>query len=218
MALAKLKEKQKRQYTIEEYLEMERASLERHEYIDGEIFLMAGESDNHGIVSLNLSGELYIKLKGKNCQGRVKDAKIKSGGFYLDTKSKKGMFSYPDLVVICGEVEYHDKHTDVILNPKVIIEVLSESTETFDRNDKFTRFQMFNPTLTDYILVSQDRPQVEHFIRQDDGSWKQFKFIGLDKNFTIDSIECTLQLAEIYDRIKFSKKTLEFLEQIANIK
>src|SRR6201999_889033 len=107
-----------------------------------------------------------------------------------------GMFSYPDLVVICSEVEYHDKKKDVILNPKVIIEVLSESTEKFDRNDKFTRYQMFNSTLTDYILVSQDKPQVEHFIRQDDGSWKQFKFIGLDRNFIIDSIECTLHLSE----------------------
>ncbi|NJM54486.1 MAG: Uma2 family endonuclease [Blastocatellia bacterium] len=90
------------------------------------------------------------------------------------TKSKKGVFSYPDLVVVCGKVEYHDKNKDIILNPKAIIEVLSDSIEVFDRNNKFTRYKLFNPTLTDYILVSQDKPQVEHFIRQDDGSWKVF--------------------------------------------
>jgi len=146
MALPKLKEKKKRQYTVDEYLEMERKSHERHEYIDGEIFLMSGESDNHGIISVNLTVEIASQLKGRNCQARVKDAKIKSRGFYLDTKSKKGMFSYPDLVVICGEVEYHDRKKDIILNPKVILEVLSDSTEKFDRNDKFTRYQMFNPT------------------------------------------------------------------------
>lgn len=218
MPLPKLKEKKKRKHSIEEYLKMERASDERHEYIDGEIFLMSGESDHHGIVSVNLTSEIHQQLKGRNCQARVKDAKIKSGGFSLETKSKKGMFSYPDLVVICGEVEYHDDKKDIILNPKVIIEVLSDSTEKFDRNDKFVRYRMFNPTLTDYILVSQDRPQVEHFIRQDDGSWKQFTFIGLDKIFTVDSIECTLHLSEIYDRIEFSEEVHKFLEEIANIK
>jgi Uma2 family endonuclease len=218
MAIPKLKEKKTRKYTIEEYLEMERESIERHEFIDGEVFLMSGESDNHGIISMNLSGLMFLNLRNKNCQGRVKDAKIKSGGFSLNTKSKKGMFSYPDLVVICGKVEYQDEKKDIILNPKIIIEVLSDSTEKFDRNDKFVRYRMFNETLTDYILVSQDRPQVEHFIRQDDGSWKNFTFIGLDKTFTIDSVECTLNLSEIYDRVEFSQEALDFLEEIANIK
>ncbi len=89
------------------------------------------------------------------------------------------MFSYPDLVVICSEPEYHDKHKDIVLNPQVIIEILSESTENFDRTSKFTRYRMFNPTLSDYILVSQDKPLVEHFIRQTDDSWKVFIYYGL---------------------------------------
>ncbi len=218
MALAKLKEKKAHRYTVGDYLKMERAADERHEFIDGEIFQMAGESDKHGDVSVNLIGELRSQLKGKDCRVRAKDAKIKSGGFAQKVgQSTKGMFSYPDLVVICGEVQYHDKHRDIILNPKVIIEVLSDSTEIFDRSKKFTRYQMFNPSLTDYVLVSQDNPQVEHFIRQDDNSWKIFYYIGLDKVFTIDSIECELKLSEIYDRITFSEETHQFLEEIANI-
>jgi Uma2 family endonuclease len=219
MPIAKLKIKEKKLYTIAEYLEMERESLERHEFIDGEIFLMAGESNDHGIISVNLTSEIHRQLKGKDCQARVKDAKIKSGGFTQKAgQSTKGRFSYPDLVVICGEVELYDKKKDIILNPKVIIEVLSESTEIFDRNDKFTRYKMFNETLTDYILVSQDKPQIEHFIRQDDNSWKVYTYIGLDKICRIESIECELKLSEVYDRIKFSKKTLNFLEEIENIK
>lgn len=217
MALAKLKKRTNRKFTVDEYLHLERAADERHEYIDGEIVQMAGESDNHGIVSANLSGEFYLQLKGKDCQARVKDAKIKSGGFALKIgESKKGMFSYPDLVVVCGQVEYHDEHKDIILNPKVIVEVLSESTEVFDRNDKFTRYLMFNPTLTDYVLVSQDKPIVEHFIRQADESWKLFIHIGLEETLSVESIECKLKLTEIYDRIEFSREALDFIEEINN--
>ncbi len=217
MALAKLKERTKRKFTVDEYLQLERAADERHEYIDGEIVQMAGESDAHGITSANLSGEFYVQLKGKNCQQRIKDAKIKTGGFARRIgESKKGMFLYPDLVVICGKVEHHDEYRDIILNPTVVVEVLSESTEVFDRNDKFQRYRMFNPTLTDYVLVSQDKPMVEHFIRQTDESWKLFIYFGLDKIFKIDSIDCELKLTEIYDRIVFSKEALDFIEEINN--
>ena len=219
MALPKLKAKQEKLYTVDQYLEMERETLERHEYIDGEIFLMAGESDEHGDISVNLIIELGNQLKGKDCRVRTKDAKVKSGGFTQKAgQSMKGMFSYPDLVIVCGEVKYHDKKKDIILNPKVIIEVLSDSTGNFDRGDKFTRLRMFNETLTDYLLVSQDKPQIEHFVRQEDNNWKIFTYIGLDKVCPIESIECELKLAEVYDRIKFSKKTLSFLKEIENIK
>ncbi len=148
MGLAKLKEEIRREYTVEEYLEMERAAFERSEYINGEIFAMAGESNNHGIVTVNLTSEIHQQLKGKDCQLRAKDTKIASNILpETKTSSMKGMFSYPDMVIICGEPEYHDEHKDIILNPKVIIEVLSESTELFDRNTKFIRYSKFNPTL-----------------------------------------------------------------------
>lgn len=214
MAIPKLKKD--KTYTVEEYLKFERASEERHAYFDGEILLMAGESDKHGEISVNLTGELRTQLKGKKCRVRSKDAKIQTGGFKLNTKSKKGVFSYPDLLVVCGEIEYHDKHQDIILNPKVIIEVLSDSTELFDRSVKFTRYKMFNPILNDYILVSQDKPMVEHFIRQEDKSWKVFTYLGLEEVFNIDSIECELKMSEIYDRVKFSKDVLGMIDEIKN--
>ena len=97
----------------------------------------------------------------------------------------KGMFSYPDLVVICGEALYHDDRRDIVLNPAVIIEVLSEATELFDRGEKFRRYQLWNPTLTDYILVSQFAPIIEHFARQADGSWSLHIFEGLEERVTI---------------------------------
>lgn len=208
MALAKLKEKLPKIYTVEEYLSIDRNSIERYEYLDGEIYLMAGESVRHGDISVNLIREISLALKGKDCRVLAKDTKTKSGGFGKIGQTRKGMFSYPDLVVLCGEPEFQDKHLDIILNPKVIIEVLSESTELFDRTDKFLRYRMFNETLSDYILVSQDKPQVEHYIRQDDNSWKLFTYFGLDKEFFIESIECRLKLSEIYDRVKFTKKEL----------
>ncbi len=217
MTLAKLKEKKSQTYSVEEYLELDRSSDERYEFVDGQIYLMAGESGNHGDISVNLAAELRFQLKGKDCRVRAKDTKVKSGSFAQKPNQKtKGMFSYPDLVVICGEPEYHDKHKDIVLNPQVIIEILSESTENFDRTSKFTRYRMFNLTLSDYILVSQDKPMVEHFIRQTDDSWKIFIYIGLNEILKIDSIECRIKLAEIYDRIKFSRQTLAELADIIN--
>jgi Uma2 family endonuclease len=207
------------QHTVEKYLELDRASEERYEFVDGQIFLMAGESGRHGDISVNLTAELRFQLRGKDCRVRSKDTKIKSGGFVQKKgNSTKGMFSYPDLVVICGEPEYHDKFKDIVLNPKVIIEVLSDSTEVFDRNNKFTRYRMFNPTLTDYILVSQDKPIIEHFVRQEDDNWKLYSRIGLDEIFKIESVECELKLSDIYDRVEFSEESLELIKEIAKIK
>ncbi|MGL6094879.1 MAG: Uma2 family endonuclease, partial [Fimbriiglobus sp.] len=149
--------------TVEEYLAMERTSEIKHNYLDGNVFpvygpvAMAGESGAHADISFNLSGLIYSQLRGTPCRGRMKDTKVRSGkpGPW-NPRSTVGMFSYPDVVVICGEVEYHDDHRDVITNPSVIIEVLSPSTELFDRKEKFARYRSWNPTLTDYVLVSQD--------------------------------------------------------------
>lgn len=214
MALAKLKEKLSRIYTVEEYLSIDRESVERYEFLDGEIFLMAGESVRHGDISVNLIGELRNQLKGKDCRVLAKDTKTKSGGFVRMSQSRKGMFSYPDLVIICGEPEFQDDHRDIVLNPTIIIEVLSDSTELFDRTDKFIRYRMFNETLTDYILVSQNQPLVEHYVRQDDNSWKLFEHFGLDQILVIESIDSRIKLSEIYDRVKFTKKELALFKEI----
>ena len=113
-----------------------------------------------------MAHSLVMQLKGTPCRALSKDTKIRSGPFPRLQNSTKGLYSYPDVVVVCGEPEYQDAHADVILNPAVIFEVLSSSTEAFDRGAKFTRYQAWNETLADYLLVSQDQPQIEHFSRQ----------------------------------------------------
>jgi len=156
-------------YTVEQYLNYEREADERSEFIDGEIYAMAGESGAHGDISMNLATLLGSQLRGTNCRGRIKDTKVRSGA--LKEHFGRGMISYPDLVVICGEPQYHDKHQDIVLNPTVIIEVLSDSTAEFDRGVKFMRYRNFNPTLSDYILVWQDELHIEHYTRQAGGDW-----------------------------------------------
>ncbi len=217
MAVAKLVAKKSKLMTVSEYLAFERGAFERSEFIDGEVHLMAGESGAHADISVNLTGMLYTQLKGKNCRARSKETKVKTGAPSpkAAANSMKGMFSYPDILVVCGEPKYHDRHKDIVLNPKVVIEVLSKSTEKFNREGKFTRYRMFNDTLSDYILVAQDKPMIERFVRQDDNTWKLYTYIGMDAICAIDSIECTLPLSEIYDRVEFSKEGLAFLKEIA---
>jgi Uma2 family endonuclease len=195
-------------YTIEEYLAMEREAEERHEYLDGHIFLMSGESDAHGDISAYLAGLLHSQLRGTPCRMRIKDTIVRCGPTPR-SGSRKGLFSYPDFVVICGERQYHDKHTDVVLKPTVIIEILSASTERFDRGEKFLRYQEWSPTLSDYMLVSQTRPAIEHFIRQADGSWSYHLYSGLEQSFFIKSINCELRLADVYERVEFPPEETE---------
>jgi Uma2 family endonuclease len=198
--------KPKPMYTVDEYLVLERGSLERHEYLDGQIFAMAGESGEHGDITVNIVITLGSQLKGKPCRARTKDTKVRSGPIPQRPQSNTGMYSYPDVLVVCDEPEYHDAFTDVILNPTVIAEVLSPATEAFDRGEKFARYQTWNPTLTDYLLVSQDQPQIEHFSKRPDGKWSFQRYTGLDSSVTLESIQCTMQLADVYDRIAFPQK------------
>lgn len=219
MPAAKVKEKVANKMTVAEYLERERKAFERSEYIDGEIYQMAGESGAHADISINLIALFHAQLKGKDCRVRAKETKVKSGGASAKSpNSTKGMFSYPDLLIVCGDVKYHDKHKDIVLNPKVVIEVLSRSTEIFDRNQKFSRYRMFNDTLTDYILVSQDEPKIEHYVRQKDNSWVLYTFFGLNEVCSLPSIGCKLPLSDVYDRVQFSKEALKFLKEIADKK
>jgi len=190
---------------VDEYLARERAAEERHVYLDGEIFAMAGESLAHGDISANSIASLVIQLKGKPCRALTKDTKVRSGPTPMAGRGTRGLFSYPDIVVVCGEPEYHDAHRDVILNPAVIVEALSPATEAFDRGEKFTRYQTWNPTLSDYLLVLQDRPQIEHYHRQPDGGWSYHRHAGLEACVVIESIQCTLKLADVYDRIVFRR-------------
>lgn len=189
--------------TVDAYLALERAAPERHGYLDGMIFATAGESPAHADISANLIAQIVAQLKGSPCRARTKATKVRSGQVSLSGHGTTGLFSYPDVVVLCGEPEYHDAHRDIVLNPTAIFEVLSPATEAFDRGEKFTRLQIYNPTLTDYVLVSQDRPQIEHYHRQPDGEWTYRLHLGREATITLPSIGCALQLADVFDRIVF---------------
>lgn len=191
-----------RHYTIAEYLEFERAAEERHEYVDGEIQLMAGESPWHSVIKANLIVEVGMQLKGTGCLVFSPNMKIRSGE-QLAPHSVKGLFSYADLSVVCGAPHFHDDFGDVLLNPKVIFEVLSPSTESFDRGEKFQRYRTYNESLTDYVLVWQTRPMIEHFQRQPHGQWLMSEAIGLAAELHLASIACRLRLAEIYALVTF---------------
>ncbi len=194
---------QKTVYSPEEYLEFERKAETRHEFFDGEIYpldgtisSMAGESLSHSQICINLAGEVRAKLKGKSCQALSPNMKVRAEG--------KGMFAYPDLTIVCGKPIFHDRQRDVLLNPKVIIEVLSPSTEHYDQTKKFFRYRKELPSLTDYVLIYQDAPFIEHHEKQADGRWTHNAADGIDDVLRIVSIEIELSLREIYDRVEFN--------------
>ena len=200
-------------YTVEEYLTWERESEERHEYLDGEIYAMAGESEQHGDICVNLVRELSLQLRGGPCRVWTKDVKIRSGPIPTRRRNTKGLYSYPDIVVVCGERQYQDEHRDVLLNPTVVIEVLSKSTEAFDRGEKFRRYRTFVPTLTDYVLVSQSLPSIEHYRGQPNNEWVLSSVSELDGSLHLASIGSTLRLSEVYDRVTFPVESSESAEE-----
>lgn len=193
MGLAKVKSETL--YTPEDYLAFEREAKTRHEFFDGEIYAMAGESLSHSRVCVNLSGEVRNKLKGKPCEALSPNMKVRT--------SSASLFAYPDLTVVCGEPQFHDTKKDVLINPQAIFEVLSPSTETYDRTTKFQKYRLGNSTLTDYFLISQDKPFVEHFMKQADGNWLYRSYSELDETVKIETLDCELSLREIYDRVEF---------------
>jgi Uma2 family endonuclease len=195
--------KLKPRFTVDQYLAIERASTDRHVYLDGEIYAMAGESPAHGDISANLVVKLGSQIEDGPCRIRTKDTKVRSGPTLTAGQTSGCLFSYPDAVVICDEPEYLDTHGDVLSNPTAIAEVLSPSTEAFDRGEKWARYQEWNPSLKDYLLVSQDKPQIEQFSKQPDGKWSYERHVGLDAVVHISSIRCVLKLTDVYKRIVF---------------
>lgn len=174
--------------TEEEYLAFERASEERHEYIDGEIFAMCGASRQHGAISLGIGSELRFALRGRQCQVLNGEVRI-----YIPRSRR---YVYPDATVVCGRAEFKDKEFDNLLNPRVIVEVLSPSTEDYDRDDKFTHYKTI-PSLAHYVLASQDEKLVEVFTRQEDGSWTSVQCRAGDK-ITLPAIECEIEVDQVY--------------------
>lgn len=153
---------------------------------------------NYSIIDANLFGILVPQLRGKGCIAFSPNTKVRT--------DPQDLFSYPDLAIVCGEPIYHDKRRDVLLNPKVIFEVLSSSTEKYVRDEKFRRYRENIPSMTDYILVLQSTPKIEHFAKQDNGEWvKVDEATGLENEIYISSIDCHILLGEVYDNIAFQE-------------
>jgi Uma2 family endonuclease len=191
-------------YTEDQYLSIERESEDRHEYLDGHIYVMASESPEHGSICTNLTAEIALQLKRTPCRVFSKGMRVRSGSMPRSRHSQKSLYSYPDLVIVCGEMQFLDENRDTLTNPKVIICVLAPSTEAFDRGEKFRRYRTFNPSLTDYLVVAQDRPLIEHFALREDGQWVIAASVTeLSGSVHIASINCTLLLEEVYDRVEF---------------
>jgi Uma2 family endonuclease len=197
-------------FTQAEYLAFERASTTRHEYIDGVIYAlddwdgpqaMAGESEAHGQISVNLVMHLGLHLRGGPCQAFTKDMKVRFGPYRAH--SREGFYAYPDIVVVCGERQYHDHAKDVLVNPTVLLEVLSPSTEGFDRGEKFQGYRSYLPTLSAYLLVSQEAPHIDVYAREREDTWHLHSVNGLDASLRIAALDWTVPMADIYERVVF---------------
>jgi Uma2 family endonuclease len=186
--------------TPEEYLALERQAETKSEYFRGEVFAMAGASFAHTSISFNLLVSLAPQLKRGLCTARSSDLRVnvRATNFY----------AYPDIVVVCGQPQFEDRQRDTLVNPTVIFEILSHSTEGYDRGEKFAQYRMFE-SLTDYVLVSQYRPSAEHFTRQPDESWLLKAYAGLEAVLSIPSIGCELPLADIYDQVEWPEEEVK---------
>ena len=186
----------KTKLTPEEYLELERNSEERHEFLDGEIFALAGADRNHNIIVRNLDDELNQKLKDKKCEAYAGNLRVFAPG-------GSEFYAYPDLVVVCGEPQFQDDVPDTLLNPILIVEVLSETTEAYDRGRKFKHYRGIY-SLEEYILVSHDEARIEKYIRTGDDLWLLSESVGMETKIWFEIIDCTISLSEVYDKVDFS--------------
>ena len=179
-------------YTPEEYLALERQAQCKSEYYAGEIFAMAGASRWHNLIVTNVLRELSLQLKGRPCTTYPSDLRVKV--------SPTGLYTYPDVTVVCGEAQFEDHQQDTLLNPTLIVEVLSESTEAYDRGGKFAHYRKLT-SLMEYVLMAQTKPHVEHYVRQPDNRWLLAEADSLHQTLYLLSIDRHLVLAEVYDKV-----------------
>jgi len=183
-------------YTAEEYLALERTAEYKSELINGVIYAMTGATLKHTTITGNVLALLHTQLRGGPCRPLALDIRVKI--------SDTGAYVYPDVVVVCGEVELEDDMHDTLLNPTLIVEVLSPSTEAFDRGAKFGHYRQL-PSLQEYMLIAQDRVCVEHFARQQDG-WLLTVAEALEDTVQLPAIACKLLVSEVYERVEFEEQ------------
>ena len=182
-----------RKWTQEEYLAFERNSQEKHEFYRGEIFAMAGATRAHGRITSNVGAQLNYQFRNRLCEEFIADMRVKV--------LPSGLFTYPDIVATCASPQFEDDHVDTLVNPQVIFEVLSKSTELYDRGKKFELYRKIE-TLIDYILISQDRIAVEHFTRGEDETWVLRSYHELTDVLELETIDCRLPVEEIYLKVE----------------
>jgi len=180
--------------TEAEYLEIERRAEFKSEFLDGEMFAMSGGTYSHSLIACNLIRAIGNQLKGSPCVILNSDMRVKV--------QASGLYTYPDVSVACGEKQVEDEHDDVLLNPTVVVEVLSDSREAYDRGKKFEMYRQI-PSLREYLLVSQYKPLIEQFIRQTGEEWLLRAAAGLESKVSLPSVGVTIELAEVYNNIQF---------------
>jgi Uma2 family endonuclease len=176
----------------DEYLELERKAERKSEYFQGEMFFMSGASRWHGLIVTNLVRELSQQLKANTCEVHSNDLRLRV--------SASGLYTYPDVMVVCGEPQFADNQKDTLLNPNLIVEVLSDSTRDYDRGRKFQHYRTL-PSLREYLTVEQDAPHIEHWTRQPEDRWLLTEFSDLSQSIQLASLGCVLPLTEAYHKV-----------------
>ena len=187
----------KRFYTVQEYFAMEAVAASKNEYFDGEIFAMAGATRNHNRITVNLVSALNQALNDTPCEAFANDLRV--------PLEQARYYTYPDVVVVCGETEFAEKRQDTITNPVVIIEVLSDSTKDYDRGTKFAAYRKI-PSLREYILVAQDEIHIEDFTKEPDGTWRLREYFENAELLALPALQMTIPVAEIYRRVELTFK------------
>ena len=183
-------------YTPDEYLALERKAEYKSEYFNGEIFAMTGASRKHNLVAGNVFAALHPQLRKRPCEIYPSDMRVKV--------SPTGLYTYPDVVIVCGEPMFDDEQKDTLLNPTLLVEVLSKSTASYDRGEKFEHYRKIK-SLAEYLVIAQDKYHVEQYTRQSDNRWLLSETDDPQKTIRLSSIECDLALADIYDKVEIDK-------------
>lgn len=183
-------------YAPNEYLALERQAEHKSEYFNGEIFAMTGASRRHNLVAGNVFAALHLQLRKRPCEIYPSDMRVKV--------SPTGLYTYPDVVVVCGEPLFDDEQRDTLLNPTVLVEVLSKSTASYDRGEKFEHYRKL-ASLLEYLVIAQNKYHVEHYMRQQDNQWLLAETDDIQQTVHLSSIECDLALTDIYDKVEIDK-------------
>ena len=180
-------------WTPKEYLAMERKAKYKSEYFNGQIIAMAGASKRHNLITTNVSGEFYLQFKKRSCEVYSSDMRVKV--------SESGLYTYPDVVAVCDRARFDDTQKDTLLNPTVIVHVLSNSTKGYDLGTKFAHYRKLD-SLQEYLVISQTKYHVEHYVRQPNKQWLLSEYESLSDIIELPSINCQLAMTDIYDKIE----------------